>query len=132
MEIDFDFLRYELDPSKFNKPQQIVGVLMEGTFSSLNENRITPAMTQMLNQINEPFRKQSEETKMIVITDGDLAKDPHVPGDPSYHPLGYNRFDNYTFANKDFLRLVDRKNQVLILLIKRRGFGLRQINQFAV
>lgn len=130
VEIDFDFLRYDLDPSKFNKPNLAVGVLMEGIFPSFNENRITQSMREMLEQINEPFRKISEETKMIVVTDGDLAKDPVVPGDPSYHPLGYNRFDNYTFANKDFLincieYLLDDRG---LLNARNRNVKLRLLN----
>lgn len=103
VEIGFDFLRQPMDNSKFNKPRQPVGVLLEGVFPSFYQNRIPRDMAQTLERINEPFRKESEPTKMIIVTDGDLAKDPIVPGDPSYHPLGYNRFDNYTFANKDFL-----------------------------
>ena len=130
LELNFDFLRYDLDPSKFNKPNQPVGVLMEGVFTSLHENRITPPMRQMLEQINEPFRKVSEETKMIVVTDGDLAKDPFVPGDPSYHPLGYNRFDDYTFANKDFLvncieYLLDNRG---LINARNRDVKLRLLN----
>lgn len=101
--LNFEILRYPLDPTKFNKPAQPLAVLLEGTFTSMYENRVTQELLDGLQQLNETFRTESTPTKMIVVADGDVAKDPIVPGAKTYYPLGYNRFENYTFANKDFL-----------------------------
>ena len=101
--LDFNFLRYPLDPAKFNKDPQAVAVLLEGEFSSMYENRVSEEMLGGLQELGEEFKTKSEPTRMLVVSDGDLAKDPIVPGRQEYFPLGYNRFENFTFANKDFL-----------------------------
>ncbi|MCH2084595.1 MAG: gliding motility-associated ABC transporter substrate-binding protein GldG [Saprospiraceae bacterium] len=101
--LDFNFLRYPLDPKKFNQKPQPVAVLMEGIFPSMYENRVSEEMLSGLEELGETFNTKSEPTRMIVVSDGDLAKDPIVPGRQEYFPLGYNRFENFTFANKDFI-----------------------------
>ena len=40
---------------------------------------------------------------MVVVADGDIAKNFVPPGQNRYDPLGYNPFEKFTFSNKDFL-----------------------------
>ncbi len=102
--LNFEILRYEPDPSKFDKGPQTVAVLLEGTFPSLYENRITPTMMEGLRAIGQEFRSRSEPTAMLVVSDGDVAKNPVVNRETGQVlPLGFNRFTRYQFANKDFL-----------------------------
>jgi ABC-2 type transport system permease protein len=101
--MDFEFLRYDLDSSKFNKPYQALAVLLEGSFPSLYENRLDPEMLQVLQMIDKPYQASSAPTRMIVVADGDIAKNKINPQNQSYSPLGYNEVDRYLFANKDFL-----------------------------
>ena len=54
-------------------------------------------------QLGLEFKPQSEPTKMIVVSDGDVAKNKISPNNQSYSPLGYNEYDRYLFANKDLL-----------------------------
>lgn len=103
LEMNFDFLRYELDPQRFNKPSQPLAVLLEGTFPSLYENRVTNEMLAGLQQLNIEFKQQSSPNRMIVVSDGDIAKNAFNPKEQSFKPLGLNEFENYQFANKDFL-----------------------------
>ncbi len=103
LEMNFDFLRYELDPQRFNKPSQPLAVLLEGTFPSLYENRVTNEMLAGLQQLNIEFKQQSSPNRMIVASDGDIAKNGINPQEQSFKPLGFNEFENYQFANKDFL-----------------------------
>lgn len=102
--ISFDITRFDPDTTKFNKPYQNLAVLLEGTFPSLYEHRITEGMSAMLNQINQNFEAQSVPTKMLVVADGDIAKNHIVNAEKGQvMPLGFNRFAKYEFANKDFL-----------------------------
>ncbi len=101
--MDFEFLRYELDSTKFNIPHLPIAVLLEGTFPSLYENRVSKDMLDMLGQLNRPFLTQSQPTRMIVIADGDVAKNKVNLQRMSYSPLGYNEVDRYLYANKDFV-----------------------------
>ena len=45
----------------------------------------------------------SNTTKMLVVSDGDIARNEYDVKQGAMLPLGYNRFENYKFANKDFL-----------------------------
>jgi gliding-associated putative ABC transporter substrate-binding component GldG len=103
LRMNFDFLKYELDPTKFNKGPQALAVLLEGEFSSLFENRISADMADGLQKIGVPFRPLSLPTRMIVVADGDIAKNKYNLKKQQYSPLGYNEFVEYRFANKDFL-----------------------------
>ncbi len=102
--ISFDITRFEPDTTKFNKPYQNVAVLLEGTFPSLYEHRITEGMNNMLQQLNQEFKAVSAPTKMLIVSDGDIARN-HIANAEKGQvmPLGFNRFAKYEFANKDFL-----------------------------
>jgi ABC-2 type transport system permease protein len=101
--LNFEILRYEPDPVKFNKSFQNLAVLLEGEFPSFFQNRLTTEMQASLDQLNLEYKGKSIPTKMIVISDGDIAKNPVNPETGAFAPLGYNRYDRYTYANKDFL-----------------------------
>ncbi len=101
--MDFEFLRYDLDASKFDKGPQNLAVLLEGTFPSFYENRVEESMLNALEQIGTPFQTQSPSNRMIIVADGDIAKNRYHPRTQEVSPLGYNEFEKYQFANKEFL-----------------------------
>lgn len=104
--MNFDFLRYPLDPLKFDKGSQTLSVLMEGVFPSMYKNRVSAEMMSGLDQIGSPFKPESESTAMIVVSDGDVIKNKvnfNQEGRPSFLPLGFNEFNKGYYANKDFL-----------------------------
>lgn len=103
VEMDFEFLRYDLDPSKFNKPAQPLALLLEGEFPSLYENRVSNDMIASLESLGLMYKSRSEATRMIVVSDGDIAKNKVNLTAQSYSPLGYNEFENHLFSNKDFI-----------------------------
>ncbi|RMG79173.1 MAG: gliding motility-associated ABC transporter substrate-binding protein GldG [Bacteroidetes bacterium] len=102
--LSFDILRYPPEPEKFNKARLPFAVMLEGTFPSLYENRVTQNMLEGLKELNMEFKTVSKPTKMLVVSDGDIAK--NIVTDPQNRkvmPLGYNRFARYQFDNKEFL-----------------------------
>jgi len=101
--LNFEFLRYGLDPDKFNKPPQPLALSLEGQFASLYENRVTESMLEGLAQLDLAYKAKSTPTRMLVVSDGDIAKNPVNRRENKHGPLGYNRFQRYTFANKAFL-----------------------------
>ena len=103
VEMNFEFLRYDLDPTKFDQGPRALALALEGVFPSVYENRVTASMLDGLNQLGLEFRPQSEPTRMIVVSDGDVAKNKINPSNQSFSPLGYNEFDRFLFANKDLL-----------------------------
>ena len=103
VEMDFEFLRYDLDPAKFNKAPQALAMLLDGTFPSLYENRVTSEMSSGLRDLGLEYKSTSVPTRMIVVSDGDIARNTVNRDGTSYSPLGYNEFERYLFANRDFM-----------------------------
>ena len=101
--LNFEMLRFDPDPEKFNKKRLPLAVLVEGVFPSLYENRITNDMSSVLDQIGETYASQSVPTKMLFVSDGDVIRNWEDGTSGKYHPLGYNPFDRYQYANKQFL-----------------------------
>lgn len=78
----------------FNSGEIPFAVLLEGTFSSAYKNRIKPF--KLKNQ-----KEESINTQMIVVSDGDVIKNQLKNGRPL--PLGYDKWTNSQFGNKEFL-----------------------------
>jgi ABC-2 type transport system permease protein len=102
MELNFEILRYDPDPSKFDKGKQTLAVLLEGEFPSNYENRISEEMRAGLQSMGVQPLEKGKATKMIVVSDGDIAAN-YVRDTANWLQLGYNRFENKTYANKDFM-----------------------------
>ena len=100
--ISLDLLHQDPDPSQFNQPGQSVAVLLEGKFVSLFLNRVPPEISGA-PQIG--FIDKSKQTQMIVISDGDVAKNQIQSGQagPTVLPAGYDRFTGQQFGNRDLV-----------------------------
>ncbi|MGC9353091.1 MAG: gliding motility-associated ABC transporter substrate-binding protein GldG [Mariniphaga sp.] len=85
----------------FNQSFIPVGVILEGTFTSVFKNR-------MLETLGIPFSQvmpESHPTKMVVIADGGIATN-HVDystNPPRIQEVGFDRVSGQTFGNKEFL-----------------------------
>jgi ABC-2 type transport system permease protein len=101
--MDFEILRNPLDSTKYNKTHLPFAVLLEGQFPSFRENRLEQSMLDVLAQINRPYKAESEPTRMIVVADGDVAKNKINIEKQSFEYLGFNEFDRFLFSNKDFV-----------------------------
>ena len=102
--LNFEILRYPAEPDKFNKGFQPLAIMLEGYFPSLFENRVTAEQIAVLQQLGQQYTPLSKNTKMLVVADGDIARNEYDFKQNAMLPLGYNRFVNYKFANKDFLQ----------------------------
>lgn len=104
IDLNFDILKYDADPAKFNKGSQPVGVLLEGTFPSAFENRVSEEMQNGLKQMGMEFKSVSAPTRMLVISDGDVAANyVRDAGKKEWAPLGYNFMEGVTYANKELM-----------------------------
>lgn len=102
-ELSFEVLRYPADPTKFDKANVPIAVMLEGQFQSLYDNRVTQDQLDILQKLGQKYAPLSTPTKMMVVADGDIARNEYDARQGALLPLGYNRFENYKFANKDFL-----------------------------
>src|SRR5690606_33580503 len=85
----------------FNQSYLPVGVLVEGEFTSVFQNR----MIENLGTDISDFQAKSKPAKMVVIADAGLIANnvnySHQP--PQIQELGYDRVSKQTFGNKEFL-----------------------------
>lgn len=98
--ISFNMLRDEPDRRQFAKGPQPVAVLLEGEFTSNFKNRIP---TQITNNPDIAFKDLSTPNKMVVISDGDIIKNDYKPSTDQFSALGYDKYTNRVYGNKDFL-----------------------------
>jgi gliding-associated putative ABC transporter substrate-binding component GldG len=113
----------------FNLSYLPVAVLLEGEFISPFRNRI---VSQYKNKPGFTFRPKSEQTKMVVVSDGDIIRnDVNRAGiEPAPFPLGFDRYTEYTYGNNDFVMniinyLTDENG---LMDIKNRTFKMRLLD----
>ncbi len=97
VKVGVDDLR-KTSPENFNFGEIPVGYLMEGKFNSLYTNRFLPPGVDSTS-----FLSQSVPTKLIVIADGDVARNEINPRSNEPQVLGTDVFSGYTYANQDLL-----------------------------
>ncbi|MCU0472365.1 MAG: gliding motility-associated ABC transporter substrate-binding protein GldG [Bacteroidales bacterium] len=118
------------DEKYFNRPGLPVAVLLEGTFPSAFKNRMTG---KLISDRNFRLKTESSETKMIVISDGDIIRnDVRRSGTTATpYPLGLDRYSGQMFGNRDFLincmnYLVDDNG---LMELRSREMKLRLLNK---
>lgn len=93
-QIGLDILNNPPDKASYTDGNQPLAVLIEGSFRSMYKNRVKPLSLE--NSLEEGI-----ENKMIVISDGDLIKNQIRNGRPL--ELGYDKWTNSSYGNKEFL-----------------------------
>ncbi|MDR1877024.1 MAG: gliding motility-associated ABC transporter substrate-binding protein GldG [Flavobacteriaceae bacterium] len=106
----------------YNKGQQIMAVLLEGRFASAYADRIESSGIQN-------FITRSKSNKMIVISDGDVARNQVIKGQPL--PLGFDYSTGVTYGNEEFL--LNALNYLLddsgLMLLRNRTIQMRLLNR---
>ncbi len=97
--IYFASVRQKAHESQFRNSYQPVACLLEGEFRSYVENRLPSAL---LNDTSFKYSAKGKSTRMIVVSDADIAKNDFTSGGQVF-PLGFDRNTQQTFANKKFL-----------------------------
>jgi len=89
----------EPDPRSFHGKPMAVGVLLEGSFKSNFLNRPVPEGVEG----NLLIPEKSKNAKIIVLSDGDILKNQVSSQDNSPFPLGYDRYTQKQYGNKNLL-----------------------------
>lgn len=95
-EINLNIVTEKTTPADYlNKGNQNLSVLLEGSFHSAFENRVLPFK-------ENSFQAKGKPTKMIVVADGDIARNQL---DKNMMPveLGYDQRTGNLYDNKDFM-----------------------------
>ena len=117
------------DKNYFNMGYMPVSVLVEGEFESNFANRMRPK--EITNAF--PLLKKSLKTRQIFVADGDIIRNETngIASDSTTLPLGFDRYMNQQFGNRDFIA-----NAVLYLTddegwidLRSRSLKLRLLNK---
>ena len=98
--VDLADAQAEPDQRLYNRGQRPIAVLMEGKFNSAWRNRLSP---DFMAQEAMGFRSESDETKMIVISDGDIVRNRFIAAEGAVLPMGYDFYTQTQYANKELL-----------------------------
>ncbi|MBK9981246.1 MAG: gliding motility-associated ABC transporter substrate-binding protein GldG [Saprospiraceae bacterium] len=102
--LNFAILHEQLDPTLFNKGPQGFAVMLEGSFQSMFQNRLSAEQMEVLHTAGLEFKGSTDKSKVMIVTDGDIIKNLVNPNSGEPAPLGYNKYENTTFTgNRDFL-----------------------------
>ncbi len=95
--VAYNEARQQPDPRDYNAGIKNIALLLEGSFSSLYNNRLLP---------NDPrtssFIGQGKPAKILIVSDGDMLVNDIDYSRDAPLPLGYDRLSGRVFANKDF------------------------------
>ena len=94
------FVKFKPKEEQYNNSFQNVACLLEGSFESVFKNRIPSAFMQ---DSSYGYMANSKPTRMIVVADGDIAKNEYQYQTGMVYPLGYDIYTKMQFANKTFL-----------------------------
>lgn len=100
--IRLDEVAEDRDPAQFTESFMPVAILLEGTFESAFRNRM---LNEILPGAASDFREESFPTSMLVVADGDMIRNDVYITDEGVRvtPLGYDRYTQETFGNKEFI-----------------------------
>lgn len=87
---------------QFNEQHRPVAVMLEGTFESAFKNRM---LGNLLPDDNYEFIPSSRPTAMLVVSDGDIIRNEVriTARGTQVFPLGFDRYTQQTFGNKEFV-----------------------------
>ena len=97
--LSLQMVEQEPNPKDFQSSPKPVAVLLEGSFASNFKNRPQPEGLEG----NPIIPEKGKFTRMIVMADGDILKNQVSSTDGSPFPLGYDRYNQQQYGNKNFL-----------------------------
>lgn len=98
--VDLRLVNMKPDEAQFRDSYQPVAVLLEGEFESVYKNRIPP---KIASDSAIAYKDHSIKTKMIVVSDGDIIRNDYQFSSRKAYPLGYDKYTNQTYGNKNFI-----------------------------
>jgi len=126
--ISINMVRQPPDERQFTQDGKAVAVLLEGKFTSVFVNRIPPALQA---DKNFKFFEESTPNKMLVISDGDIIKNEFNLKEGKYFSVGFDRYTNRLYGNRDFL--LNAVNYLLddsgLIEVRSKEFKIRLLDR---
>ncbi|MPR34342.1 gliding motility-associated ABC transporter substrate-binding protein GldG [Salmonirosea aquatica] len=96
--VAYNEARQQPEPSEYRGGIQLASVLLEGTFTSIFQNRILPDDPR-----KGTFQASGSKGKVLLCADGDVVVNDFDLRRNTPFPLGYDRVSQNIFGNKDFV-----------------------------
>lgn len=125
--VSLNMLSFEPPKDQFTKKNVPLGVLIEGEFESIYQNRLTSKIYQA-GEIQ--FKEKSPKTQMVFLSDGELIRNEYNEQNNQYYALGFDKYTKQFYGNKDFFMnilsyLLDDSG---LILSKTKSFKIRLLN----
>lgn len=128
--ISLEEIKRKPDPSDFVLSDVPVGVLLEGRFKSVFQNRI---LTQMGIAGKYTFLPEGKEARLFIVANGDIIRNEVIynANGAMKLPLGFDRYSKSTFGNKDFIvNLVNyMTDESGLIKLRSKEFRLRLLDK---
>lgn len=100
--ISLDEVRITPQEDQFNTRNLPVAVMLEGSFESAFRNR---PLNSLFPDTAVTFRETGIPSGMLVVADGDMIRNGvrPTPQGTMIYPLGFDRYTQKTYGNKDFI-----------------------------
>jgi gliding-associated putative ABC transporter substrate-binding component GldG len=126
--VSLNIVSIDPDFGNSNRPNQTVGVLLEGAFRSNFANRLPP---NFLEERLFAFQEQGEFTRQLIIADGDIARNEVSPDGTRFRELGWDPvLKRRLYGNKEFL--VNAMNYLLgdanLINVRSRSIKIRKLD----
>ena len=128
--INMEEITVQPDPALYDAAYLPIGVLLEGEFESFYKNYPVPEGVVPSNWKMIP---QGEASSLFVLTDGDIVANEvsFEQGAFRAQPLGYDRYTQQTFGNREFIMNVVNymTDKTGLMELRSREFKLRLLNK---
>ncbi len=128
--ISLEEIKQEPQKNEYQSPGFEVAVLLEGKFESAFRNRM---LGNYFPEGVPEFSGIGKDTRMLVVADGDVIRNDirMTPQGTLISPLGFDKYTQQTFGNKDFIMnainyLTDQKG---LIYLRSRDFKLRLLDK---
>ena len=129
--IDLSILKKDPNPKEFYRKNIPLAVLLEGEFESVFKNRLVPTVA---DAEEFAFKSNGKKTAMIVISDGDVIRNQVQSSTGKVYPLGYDRYTQQQFGNKNFI--MNCMNYLLddsgLIAVRTRDIQIRLLDKTIV
>jgi len=128
--INMEEITVQPDPALYQAAYLPVGILLEGKFESFYKNYPVPEGVKPSDWKMIP---DGEPGSVFVVTDGDLPANEvqFIQGEFRAQPLGYDRYTQQTFGNREFIMNVVNymTDKTGLMELRSREFKLRLLNK---
>jgi gliding-associated putative ABC transporter substrate-binding component GldG len=130
VKVSIQDLRQNLTPDKLSEQNLPVAYLLEGKFRSLYENRFKPEGVDESKFVP----RSAAGAKLLIIGDGDIARNDINPRTGMPQALGYDPFEETTFGNEDLLMnalhfMIDEKG---LITARNKEIAIRPLDRIKI